>query len=103
MLKATNREIINNNTSKLNHFKQYTYEHTAIKEIIPNKSYKLLQEKSLQTVLTNYYQIIIPNNTYKLLPQKSLPTILTNHYQRNHSKLCLQKFISADKQQLQQS
>ena len=49
LLQTPAREIIVNNPKNLlgNHFKQYTYEHTIITDIIPNKSYKLLQEKSL--------------------------------------------------------
>ena len=41
-----------------------------MRKIIPSKSYKPLREKSLQRVLTNYYQRIILNSTYKLLAQK---------------------------------
>ena len=65
--------------------------------IIPNNSYKLLSQKSFQTMLSNYLKWflvsiireIIRNNSYKLLSQKSFKTILTKYYQRNHSKNCL--------------
>ena len=39
------------------------------REIIPNSSSKLLQDKWFQTILINYYQRIISNNTYKLLSE----------------------------------
>ena len=83
LLLTITRKIIANKPKNLlgNHFKQYTYVHTIIREIIPNKSYKLVQEKSLPTVLTYYYQRIISNNTYKLLPKKWLQTALTKVYQ----------------------
>ena len=81
---------------------------TIIRETIEIICHKLLPEKSLQTILKNFYQGIILNNIhtylllskkpfekklYKLLQEKSLQTVLTNYYQRNHYKLCLKKFI----------
>ena len=82
-----NQRIIWNKSFKLlskNHRKQYTYT-TVIWEIIPNKSYQVMQEKSLQTVLTNYYhrnhwkqylqtitKEIIPNYAHKSLWDNSI-------------------------------
>ena len=78
----------------MNHFKQHTYVHIVIKEIIPNKSYKLLQEKiiaistyklSSENHSKQYFETIatkiIPNNSYTLLPEESLQTMLTKVYQ----------------------
>ena len=61
-------KIVSNNTYKLlpaNHFKRnYSQRNISknthklfIKENIPNNTYKSLQEKSFQTIFTNYYQI----------------------------------------------
>ena len=60
--------------------------------MIPNNSYKLLPEKLLLAVITNYCQRTISDNTYKLPPEKSLQTIymLTYCYQRNLFKQILQ-------------
>ena len=43
--------------------------------------------------LVTVYQTIILNNTYKLLSEKSFQTLLTNYYQITNCKLCLQEFI----------
>ena len=68
ILETTAREIIANSTDKLspeNHSKQYL--ETIATKIIPNNSYTLLPEKSLQTMLTNVYQmiqVILKNTSY---------------------------------------
>ena len=81
MLQPTTREIIVDNPKNLlgSHFLQYTYVNAVTREIIQNKSWKLLQEKSLQYLQT--------------ITRESFQTMLTNYYHRNHCKLCLQKFI----------
>ena len=54
-----------------------------------NLQLQLSQKSSkqfIQTIITE----IIWNSSYKLLPEKSFQTILTNFYHRSHSKLCFQ-------------
>ena len=58
------REIASSNNYQTDHFKHLLQ--TINREIIPNKTYKLLPEKSLEKMLANYYPIIISNHTYKL-------------------------------------
>ena len=56
----------------------------SIQTILTNLSEK---KKSFQTVLRE------SDNTYKLLSEKSFQTILTNDYQRTSCKMCLQESI----------
>ena len=66
---------------KRNHCKQYLQ--TIIREIIENNTYKLLPEKSLQTMLTKVYEIIqfILNNTsyFKHIIQTILLKLLSEN------------------------
>ena len=39
---------------------------------------QIIIREIIQTILTNYYLRNYPNNSYKLLSQKSFETILTN-------------------------
>ena len=84
VLQTTTRDIMANRTYKLlaeNHSQQYLK--ATIREIIPNNTYKLLPEKSLQIILTKVYQRIqfIPNNTSYLwhIIQKILLKLLSEN------------------------
>ena len=66
-----------------NHSKQLQI---TTRKIIEYNTYKLLSEKSFQTIFTNYILPGRSNNTYKLLSEKSFQAILTNCYQTNYSK-----------------
>ena len=70
--------MIHTNYYQKNHFKHCLQ--TVIRQIIPNNFYKLLPEKS--------------NVTYKLLSEKTFQTILANYYLRNNSKQLLQTTTS---------
>ena len=113
MLQTSTREINANKPKNWlgNHFKQYIYVHTITREIIPNKSYKLVQEKSLPTVLTYYYLRIIPNNNlqtitieiiancaYKSLSDNSIHSkqyfLFITHNTDNSVKTIIRKFIT---------
>ena len=69
-----NIQTILKNYYHRNHSKQFLQ--TITIEVIPNYVFKLFQ-----TILSIIREII-PNNSYKLLTQKSFQTILTNYYKR---------------------
>ena len=89
-LQTTTRETIANNTCKVssdNHFKQYLQ--FFIREITENICYKLLPEKSFQTILKTYN---FKQYTYiHTILREIIPNLQSyNYYKRNHCKQYLQ-------------
>ena len=77
-------------TFQINHSKQCLQ--TITIEITAKNAYKLSLESHFRHCLPTVTELI-PNNTYKLLQEKSFKTMLTNCYKKNHYTHCLQTII----------